>query len=238
MSRVAIVKVPSNFSVEKAHATQLKLSKKIVRKNVLPEKIRYIAGVDVAYAKGFSIGTVAVLDYDSLSLKETKTTVCKTLFPYIPTLLSFREIPPVVSAIKRLELNPDVFLVDGQGIMHPYRLGFASHLGLIITKSTIGVAKSRLCGEVQAFTKDGWAPILDKEEVLGAAVTTKKERSPVYVSIGNMISLEAAIAIVKHCTKTYAIPEPTRQAHIIATEEKRKMQNMLSYKESCKNGDV
>jgi len=238
MTRVAIVKVPSNFSVEKAHAAQLELSKKIVRKNVLPEKIRYIAGVDVAYTEGFSIGAVAVLDYDSLSLKESKIAICKTLFPYIPTLLSFREIPPVVSALRRLELNPDVFLVDGQGIMHPYRLGFASHLGLIIAKSTIGVAKSRLCGEVQEFTKDGWAPILDKEEVLGAAVATKKEQSPVYVSIGNMISLEIAIAIVKHCTKKYAIPEPTRQAHIIATEEKRKMQNMLSYKESYEDGDI
>lgn len=238
MSRVITVKMPSNFSVEKAHAAQLKLSKKIVRTNVLPEKIRYVAGVDVAYVDGFSIGAVAVLDYDSLSLKESKTAVCKTLFPYIPTLLSFREIAPVVSAIRRLELNPDVFLVDGQGIMHPYRLGFASHLGLIIAKSTIGVAKSRLCGEVQAFTKDCWAPILDKEEVLGAAVATKKERSPVYVSIGNMISLEAAIAIVKHCTKKYAIPEPTRQAHIIATEEKGKMQNMMSYKESYEEGDI
>ena len=238
MRRVTIVKMPSNFSVEKAHAAQLKLSKKIVRKNVLPEKIRYIAGVDVAYTEEFSIGAVAVLDYESLSLKESKTAVCKTLFPYIPTLLSYREIPPTVSAIRKIKLKPDVFLVDGQGLMHPYRLGFASHLGLIIAKPTIGVAKSRLCGEVQAFTKEGWAPIIDKEESIGAAVATKKERSPVYVSIGNMISLETAIAIAKHCTKTHAIPEPTRQAHIIATEEKRKMQNMLSYKESCKEGDI
>jgi deoxyribonuclease V len=151
--------------------------------------------------------------------------------------LSYREIPPTISAIKKLKLKPDVFLVDGQGVMHPYRLGLASHLGLIIAKPTIGAAKSPLCGEVQAFTEDGWAPIVDKGEVIGAAVATRKGRNPVYVSIGNMVSLETAIAIVKHCTEINAIPEPTRQAHLIATEEKRKMQNILLHNESCK-GDV
>jgi deoxyribonuclease V len=232
MRRETIVKMPPTFSVKKAHTAQLRLSQKIVRKDVLPEKIRYIAGVDVAYTEEFSIGAVAILDYESLSLKESKTAICKTRFPYIPTLLSYREVPPAVSAITRLELEPDIFLIDGQGIMHPYRLGFASHLGLIIAKPTIGVAKSRLCGEAQTSTKDGWAPILDKKEVVGAAVTTKEGRNPVYVSIGNMISLKTAIAIVRHCARTYAIPEPTRQAHIIATQKKRKMQNTPSRKGS------
>jgi len=211
---------------------QLKLSEKVVQKNVLPEKIRYVAGVDVAYTEESSIGAVAVLDYESLSLKESRTAICKTRFPYVPTLLSYREIPPAVSAIRRLELDPDIFLVDGHGIMHPYRLGFASHLGLIIAKPTVGVAKSRLCGEVRASTRDGWAPIVDKKEVIGATVTTKEGRNPVYVSIGNMISLKTAIAIVRHCAKTHAIHEPTRQAHIIATQEKRKMQNTPSCKGS------
>ena len=225
MSKTTSVKKPHNFSAEKAHAAQLKLSKKIIKKDSLPKKIRYVAGVDVAYAMGFSIGAVAVLDFESLMLKESKTAICQTRFPYIPTLLSFREIPPTVSAIRKLKLEPDVFLVDGQGVMHPYRLGFASHLGLIIARPTIGAAKSPLCGRVQAFTENGWASITDKGELIGAAVATRKGRNPVYVSIGNMVSLETAIAIVKHCTETSAIPEPTRQAHLIAAEEKRKMQN-------------
>lgn len=229
--------MPPNFSIKKAHRTQVMLSKKVIRKDLLLKRVHYVAGVDVAYFKGVSIGAVAVLDFKSLSLRETKTAICKTRFPYIPTLLSFREIPPIVSAIRRLKLKPDVFLVDGQGIMHPYRLGLASHLGLIIAKPTIGVAKSPLCGEIQKLTKDGWAPILDKDEVIGAVVVTKKGK-PVYVSIGNMVSLKTAIAIVEHCTLVHAIPEPTRQAHIIATVEKRKMQNTLSYKESCKEDDV
>jgi deoxyribonuclease V len=223
--KITSIKMPLGFSVEKAHRLQLKLAKKIVREDVLPKKIRLIAGVDVAYAKGFSIGAVAVLDFESLKVKESKTAICKTRFPYIPTLLSFREIPPAVSAIKKLKLNPDVFLVDGQGIMHPYRLGFASHLGLTIVKPTIGVAKSPLWGKLQAFTNDGWAPITDKGEVIGAAVMTKEDSKPVYVSIGNMVSLETAIAIVKHCSVTSYLPEPTRQAHIIATREKSKIRH-------------
>jgi deoxyribonuclease V len=232
MRRATTLRMPLTFSAKRAHTAQLKLSEKVVRKNVLPKKIRHVAGVDVAYTEESSIGAVAVLDYESLSLKESRTAVCKTRFPYIPTLLSYREVLPAVSAARKLELDPDIFLVDGQGIMHPYRLGFASHLGLIIAKPTIGVAKSRLCGEVQASTKDGWAPIVDNKEVIGAAVTTKEGRNPVYVSIGNMISLKTAIAVVRHCAGTHAIPEPTRQAHMIATQEKRKMQNTPSCKGS------
>jgi deoxyribonuclease V len=229
--KVSNVKMPLSFSVEKAHRLQLELTKKIVREDVLPKKIRLIAGVDVAYFGCFSVGAAVVLDFESLKVKESETAVCRTRFPYIPTLLSFREVPPVISAIKKLKLNPDVFLVDGQGIMHPYRLGFASHLGLMIAKPTVGVAKSPLCGELQAFTEEGWAPITDKNEVIGAAVITKRGSKPVYVSIGNMVSLETAIAIVKHCSVESYLPEPTRQAHIMATSEKSKISRRV--KEGC-----
>jgi deoxyribonuclease V len=229
--KVSNVKMPMDFSIEKAHRLQSQLAKKIVREDVLPERIRLVAGVDVAYVESFSVGAVAVLDFESLKVKESKTAVCRARFPYIPTLLSFREIPQVISAIKKLKLNPDVFLVDGQGIMHPYRLGFASHLGLTIAKPTVGVAKSPLFGELQAFNKEDWAPITDKNEVIGAAVVTKKGSKPVYVSTGNMVSLKTAIAIVKHCSVTSYLPEPTRQAHIIATSEKSKISRLT--KEGC-----
>jgi deoxyribonuclease V len=168
---------------------------------------------------------VAVLEYDSLSLVESKTTHVKTEFPYIPTLLSFREIPPAVAVIKKLRLQPDVFLVDGQGIMHPYRLGFASHLGIVLGKPTIGVAKNPLVGEVGEFGEGDWAPIMDKEEVVGVVLVTKKETTPIYVSIGHMVSLKKAIEIVKHCTPKHRIPKPIRLAHNLAAQEKRKIQN-------------
>jgi len=214
-------KLDARFSVKKAHAMQLRLSKQVIQKDMLPKTIRYMAGVDTAYRADMSIGAAVVLNYNTLSVIESKKAKVKTRFPYIPTLLSFREIPPTLTAIKKLKAQPDVFLVDGQGIAHPYRLGFASHLGLILDKPTIGVAKSILCGEVGAFNKEGWAPIIDKNEVIGAAVVRKREK-PVYISVGHMVSLKRAIAIVKHCTRLHRIPEPIRAAHIIANEESQR----------------
>jgi len=192
---------------------------------MLPERINYVAGVDVAYAGRFSIGAVAVLDYQSLSLIESETAKITTKFPYIPTLLSFREIPPSVAAIEKLRFQPDVFLVDGQGIMHPYRLGFASHLGIILGKPSVGVAKSPLTGQVREFGGEGWAPIIDAEETVGVTLLTKNNAMPLYVSIGHMVSLEKAIEIVRHCTLNNRIPQPIFHAHTLATQEKRKAKN-------------
>jgi len=215
------IKLDAKFSVEKAHAMQLRLSKLIIREDKLPKTISYVAGVDTTYHADVSIGAAVVLDYKSLCLVESKKVTVKTRFPYIPTLLSFREIPPTLAAIKKLKTQPDVFLVDGQGIAHPYRLGFASHLGLILDKPTIGIAKSLLCGTIGAFNPEGWAPIFDNDEVIGGAVAQKREK-PIYVSIGHKVSLEKAIAIVKHCRRLHRIPEPIRTAHTIANEEREK----------------
>lgn len=211
------------FSAKKAHIMQLELSKKLIHEDMLPEAIRYVAGVDISYTENISIGAVAVLDFNSLSLVESQTACCNTRFPYIPTLLSFREIPPAISATKKLQTLPDVLLVDAHGFAHPYRLGFASHLGLVIDKSTIGVAKSLLCGRVEPFCDRDWAAIRDNEEIIGGVVVTKREKKPVYVSVGHKVSLETAIKIVKHCAPNQRIPEPTRKAHIIATEERNKL---------------
>jgi len=209
------------FSVAKAHRTQLQLSKRIVLEDKLPVRIRLVAGVDVAYSKDKSIGAVAVLDYYSLKLVETQVVVCETHFPYIPSLLSFREIPPAVLGIRKLRVLPDVFLVDGQGFAHPFRCGFASHLGVVVNKPTIGVAKSRLIGEVD--DGGGFSFLKDKGEIVGAVVTTKNGCKPVYVSVGHMVSLKKAIEIVKHCTLGNRVPEPILKAHKIADFEKRKI---------------
>jgi len=213
--------VKSSFSVQKAHEAQLQLSKHIIFEDMLPKKIRFVAGVDVAYAKKMSIGTAVVLDFSSLKLVETQMALCETHFPYVPTLLSFREIPPTLSSIKKLRTQPDVILVDGQGFAHPYRCGFASHLGLVIRKPTIGVAKSKLIGEVEEDkAQESVALLKDKGQVIGAMVTTKQNSKPVYVSVGHMVSLETAIKIVKHCTRNNRIPEPILKAHGLAALEK------------------
>jgi deoxyribonuclease V len=219
---MSTLSVKQKFSVEKAHETQLRLSERIVFEDVLPEKIRLVAGVDAAYVKEMSIGAVAALHYKSMKLAESQTAYCKTRFPYIPTLFSFREVPPAVLSIRKLRTQPDVFLVDAHGFAHPYGCGFASHLGLVIGKPTVGVAKSRLFGEVEKGGGDALF-LKHKGEVVGAVVTTKRRCKPVYVSVGHMVSLETAVKIVKHCTRHHRIPEPLLKAHEIATAEKRKL---------------
>jgi len=208
-----------NFSISKARKAQTCLSKQIIPEDRLPEKINLVAGVDVAYADELAIGAVAVLDYESLELVESQTATCKVKLPYIPTLLSFREIPPAVACIRRLKLQPDVFLADGQGIAHPYRCGFASHLGLVLGKPTIGVAKSRLIGEPTEKAEGVF--LVQNGQIIGSVVTTKGDSKPVYVSVGHLISLRTAIKIVKQCVRNSRIPEPLLQAHKIASEERR-----------------
>lgn len=220
-----IAKVKSGFSIDKAHKTQLQLSKRIIFEDRLPREIRYVAGVDVAYTSDLSIGAVAVLDYSNLNLVEKQTALRKTTFPYIPTLLSFKELPPTMLCIKRLKIQPDLFLVDGQGFAHPYHCGFASHLGIVLGKPTIGVAKSKLVGEVEDFGGRDFAYLRHQGEIVGAAVKTMPGCKPVYVSVGHMVSLENAIKIVKHCAPHGGIPEPLRKAHQIATTEKKRIQS-------------
>ena len=116
-----------------------------------------------------------------------------------------------MAAIKKLTLQPDVFLVDAQGVAHPCRCGFASHLGLALGKPTIGAAKSRLIGH--PVEREGKTLLVDNGEVIGAVVTTKQGTKPIYVSIGHMVTLETALTIVMHCSIT-KIPEPLRLAHI------------------------
>ncbi len=221
------LKLGPKFSAKKAHAMQRRLSKKLILEDTLPETGEYVAGVDVAYLKGMSVGAVAVLELASLAQVESHVAHVTTVFPYIPTFLSFREIPPAYSAIRRLSVEPDVFLVDGQGYAHPYGLGFASHLGLILDKPTIGVAKSLLCGKVEEVGEQGWAPLTERGEVIGAEVVTKAGTKPVYVSVGHKVSLERAIKIVMECKGKYRIPEPIRRAHILANEEKRRLEQSI-----------
>ena len=210
-------KLSENFSVKKAHETQVCLSKKLILEDRLPDRIRTVGGVDVSYVGNLGVGAITVLDYESLDVLETEVAVCPVKMPYIPTLLSFREIPPAIAGIQKLKLQPDVFLVDAQGFAHPYRCGFASHLGLLLKKPTVGAAKSRLIGE--EVEKDGRTLLLDKGEVIGEVVTTKLGAKPIYVSVGHMVSLETAVKIVKHCSKG-RIPKPLAEAHKLATKER------------------
>jgi deoxyribonuclease V len=221
-------RIRDHFSVEKAHKAQLHMSQKIIFQDRLPKRIRLVAGVDTAYTDDMSIGSAALLRFDSLRLVEAQTAFCRTQFPYVPTLLSFRETRPAVLSVRRLERKPDVILVDGHGFAHPYHCGFASHLGLVLGMPTIGVAKNKLTGEIKTLGSSPEIHFLEHDqEVLGAAVTAKDRCRPVYVSVGHMVSLRTAVKVVRACTRKNRIPEPIRAAHSLAAGEKRKIQYSL-----------
>lgn len=199
----------------------------------------FIAGVDISVGKAQEMarGAVVVLSYPELRLVETKTVQKELDFPYIPGLLSFRELPLILAACEQLTITPDLILVDGQGIAHPRRMGLASHLGLFLNTPTIGCAKSLLCGkhEIPGEEPDIYAKIVDQGETIGVALRTKTGVKPIYVSIGHKIDLQTAIHWVLECCRGYRLPEPTRLAHQAAEgnlkPEKDTVVSEVSYQE-------
>ena len=187
-----------------------------------PGRVAHVVGVDVGFEDGGRITRAAavVLDAEDLSLIEHALVREPTRFPYVPGLLSFRELPAILAALEQLHHQPGLILCDGQGIAHPRRLGVASHLGLWLDVPTIGVAKSRLTG-THGPVPEGrgqWTGLMDHEETIGAVLRTRERVRPVYVSTGHAISLQTAIDWVMHCTPRYRLPETTRQADRLASQ--------------------
>lgn len=183
--------------------------------------VRRVAGVDVGFEEGGAItrAAVAVLSFPGLEAVESAIARLPTRFPYVPGLLSFREIPAVLAAFEGLSALPDLLLCDGHGIAHPRRCGIASHLGLWLDLPSIGVAKSRLVGthgEVPE-EKGGWCPLMHRDERIGAVLRTRRGVSPVFLSSGHRITLETAIDFALRCTGRYRLPETTRAAHRLAS---------------------
>jgi len=192
------------------------------------DRIETVAGVDNTYVKQADMTTagavVVVLTFPALEIIEKTFAWQPIAFPYVPGLLSFREAPAVLAACADLTSEPDVFLCDGQGYAHPRRLGLASHLGLFLDRSTIGCAKSRLIGEYAEPERifGAHTPLVDRGEVVGAAVRTRPRHKPLFVSPGHKISVETAVAVVLACCRDGAfLPEPTRLAHEFITQERR-----------------
>lgn len=183
--------------------------------------VRHVAGVDVGFEDQGRItrAAIAVLGFPDLDLQATAVARRPTAFPYVPGLLSFREIPAVLDALERLPRAPDLLLCDGQGYAHPRRCGLASHLGLVTDLPSIGVAKTRLIGEHGPVPegRGQWCPLMDGEEIIAAVLRTRAGVKPLFVSIGHRVSLETAIRYVMACTTRYRLPETTRHAHRLAS---------------------
>ena len=221
-----------NLSYSRAREVQAELACKVQFKPLKREP-GLVAGIDCAFSKdgGRIFAVVVVLRLCGFEVVEMVNASRKVTFPYIPGLLSFREAPVCIAAVEKLQTQPDVFMIDGQGIAHPRRLGLAAHLGLFLDQPTIGCAKSRLTGtyEEPPLEKGAYSLLKDdkrkqktQSEIIGAVVRTRTNVKPVFVSVGHRCLLEDAIRVVLACAVKYRLPEPTRLAHQAVSKLKLK----------------
>jgi len=218
-----------NLSPREAIALQRRLAGRVAREDRLGE-VRCIAGVDIGFEQGGAItrAAVVVLAWPPrgpgvFDVVEEVVHREPTRMPYIPGLLSFREVPAALAAFERLGVMPDLVMVDGQGIAHPRRLGVASHLGLWLDLPTIGVAKSRLCGRhgEPGPARGDWRPLIDgpDDELIGAVLRSRVGVKPLFVSPGHRVSLPTALAWVVACLGRTRLPEPTKLADRLASRK-------------------
>lgn len=203
-----------DVSIEEAVAIQNRLRGLVQKTNGFdPAQIKKVAGIDISL-KDEGQAAIVVLAYPELELLERVVITHKVTFPYVPGLLSFREIPVILAAMEHLKVTPDLLMLDGQGYAHPRRFGIACHLGVILDLPSIGCAKSILVGhhkELGPLPGDE-VPVIDKGETVAVALRTKKNSKPIIVSIGNKIDLPTAVEFVKNCGRGYRLPETTRLA--------------------------
>jgi len=203
----------TDYPLKKLRAEQIELSKKMEMEDDF-DKIETVAGFDVGYPKSDfddCCGACVVMDYTTKDVIEEKTVFAKTFFPYIPTYLSFRELPFLKKLVAKLESKPTILMIDGNGLMHPYGFGIASHVGVSFDTPSIGVAKSMLCGRLENNVVK-----MGNKKIGHILFSSKRVRKPIYVSPGHKISFRTSLDVVRHFS-VYKNPEPLRLAHILAT---------------------
>ncbi len=200
------------------------------------DEIRLVAGIDVSFLGEQSLAAIVVTSFPELDIVEQEVATVKINFPYIPGLLAFREAPSIIECAKRIKSEPDILLVDGQGIAHPRRFGIACHIGLLLDKPSIGCAKSWLLGEKQGYPplppipneQGGVAYLSDGKDVVAIALRSAEGKPPIFISPGHRIDLETALKIIKGTIKDgQRLPAPLLFAHNLATERKRGGQKRL-----------
>ncbi len=210
-----------NVTPAEAILIQEQLRHRVVMEDRLP-RIRHVGGVDVHFGRGgeHARAAVVVMSFPDLQLIEQAVARIRVEFPYVPGLLSFRELPPVLAALRMLKTLPDLLVCDGQGFAHPRRFGMACHLGVITDMPAVGAAKTRLLGTYPKLPgeRGAWVPMIDRGEIVGAVLRTKTGVNPLFVSVGHRISLPTAIRIVLECTPRYRLPETTRLADHLARQ--------------------
>ena len=213
MMALPAFKLPASETEARATQEALREKLRLIKPSQAPKTI---AGVDVGYdvARGLAHASVVTIDYQTLQLQEQVQAFLPVDFPYIPGLLSFREIPAILEALQKLKALPDVLMVDGQGIAHPRRMGIAAHLGVHLDWPTLGVAKSRLTGKftMPGLQKGEYSLLLSGKEQIGVVLRSRDNVNPLFVSPGHRMDMETAIEYTLHCLTRYKLPEPTRLA--------------------------
>lgn len=197
----------------------------LVRIEPPAREINTIAGADISFNRFSDViySAIVVLSLPELRIIETASVCSTAKFPYVPGLLSFRETPSFLECWEKLRTKPDALMLDGQGLAHPRRFGIACHIGLILDLPTLGCAKSILVGQhgELALEAGSQSPLVDKNEVVGVALRTKKNVAPVYVSAGHRMDLNSAVELALRSVTRYRQPEPTRQAHLLVNQLRR-----------------
>ncbi|HEX4299496.1 MAG TPA: deoxyribonuclease V [Gammaproteobacteria bacterium] len=209
------------ISIPEARARQENMRGQVIREGA-PQGVRRVAGVDCGFPGehqgSITRAAVAVLSWPELELVEKSVVERPTDFPYIPGFLSFREVPAILAALARLKTAPDLLIVDGHGYAHPRGFGIACHLGVETGIPSIGAGKSRLVGEFRAPAEAAGSrqPLRYKDETVGTVLRTRDGVSPLFVSSGHKISLDAATEWVLDCCRGYRLPQTTRWADGLA----------------------
>lgn len=211
--------------VQSLTARQKEMSQQVVlAKPDFP--IHTIAGCDSSYIGENILSVFVLLSYPELEIMEIQYHYGPVELPYIPGLLAFREAPNLVQAYEKLSTKPDLIMVDGHGIAHPRRLGIASHLGVLLNKPTMGVAKKILVGKYEppAPEKGALTPLFYRQEHIANTLRTKDKVKPVFVSPGHLMDLETATEMALATTRKHKLPEPTRLADHYAAVLKKEVQ--------------
>lgn len=205
--------------IETARKIQKDFSKKVITKDVLPKKISRVCGIDVSYKDNRSFCACVVLDMDTMKIIEIVYSTLKTEHPYVPGFFMLKEAKPILETIKKLKSKFDLLLIDGHGQLHPRRCGLACYIGVLLEKPTIGVAKKLLCGHIMSDSKielDG--------KTLGQLV--KSNNKTIFISVGNMISLDTARKFVKRMIVVGRwYPEPLYMADKLSKELRKMHKN-------------
>ncbi|MCV9931839.1 endonuclease V [Flavobacterium sp. LS1R47] len=208
--------VPDDF-MEK-YVLQNELAEKIVEQDDIPDSIKYIGGISVAYndIDQKMVSAIVVMNIETQEIVDQAFYESEDVTLHIPDLFAYNEVPVVLKAFEKLNIKPHLIFCDGHGIEHPKNMGLATHLGIELNIPTIGCPKKRLVGYYDKATlgnsRGDTQELLFDDKIVGKALRTLENNNPLYVSIGHKISLETAVNWVLKMTINTRVPFIVQEA--------------------------